>query len=395
MYQKIVNRLKLLSILGCFLSFSCFAAAGSSDQSKIKTTVDNAIKPLRQKYDIAGIAVAVSINGKNYFYNYGVASRETQQPVTNVTLFEVGSVSKTFVATLASYAQVNGQLSLTDSVSQHLPYLRGSSFDNISLMNLGTHTAGDFPLQPPDHIANANQLMDYYKNWKPTFVAGTHRNYSNLGIGLLGVVTAKSMDMPFADAMENKLFPKLGMKHTYINVPASQMKNYAQGYDKTDAPVRVNPGILAAEAYGVKTNTVDLIRFINANMGLIKLNGKFQRAITDTHIGYFKSGEIIQDLIWEQYPNTSTLETLLAGNSMQMIFQTNVVIKLSPPLQPQMEVLINKTGSTNGFGAYALYNPAKKMGIVILANKSYPIDQRVTAAYQILTQLGRQVAMNN
>lgn len=80
----------------------------------------------------------------------------------------------------------------------------------------------------------------------------------------------------------------------------------------------------------------------------------------------------------------------MAGNSAQMIFQSNPATKLIPPLQPQADVLINKTGSTHGFGAYALYNPAKKMGIVILANKNYPIDQRVTAAYQILTQLNSQ-----
>lgn len=391
MYRQAINTLRIAAALSLLAGCSSFASP-SADRPEIQGMVDAAVRPLMEKYAIPGMAVAVSVDGKNYFYNYGVASKSDGQPVSNTTLFEIGSLSKTLTATLASYAQVNGQLSLSDSVSRHLPYLKGGSFDNISLMNLGTHTAGDFPLQLPDEVSNEQQLMDYYKNWKPTHAAGTFRNYSNPGIGLLGVVTAKSMGVPFADAMEKTLFPQLGMTHSYVRVPAGQMKNYAQGYNKAGAPVRVNPGMLADEGYGVKTNTHDLIRFIDANMGLVKLDPKLQQAVTDTHIGYFKAGEITQDLIWEQYPDTAPLSRLLAGNANQMVYQGVTAVKLAPPLPPQADVLLNKTGSTGGFGAYALYAPARKIGIVILANRNYPNDERVTAAYRILSGLGARDA---
>lgn len=391
MYSTAIKTTGLVAALFIFSGCSSYAQQGV-DQSAIKKSVDATITPLMQKYAIAGMAVAVTVDGKNYFYNYGVASRESGQAVGNTTLFEIGSLSKTLTATLATYAQADGRLALTDKVSRHLPYLRGSSFDNVSLINLGTHTAGDFPLQLPDEITNEQQLMDYYKNWKPSHAVGTYRTYSNPGIGLLGVVTAKSMQMPFADAMEKTLFPQLGMAHTYINVPAAQMKNYAQGYNKADKPVRVNPGMLADEAYGVKTNTLDLIRFIDANMGLVKLDGKVQRAVADTHIGYYQAGAITQDLIWEQYPDTAKLQRLLAGNADAMVYQGSPATALTPPLPPQADVLLNKTGSTGGFGAYALYAPAKKIGIVMLANRNYPNDQRVSAAYRILSELGLQRA---
>ncbi|PHV02577.1 class C beta-lactamase [Iodobacter sp. BJB302] len=385
MRNKTIHLIKTMALLGCINPLS--HAAEDTDQAYIQKTVSTAIAPIQKEFNIPGIAVAVSIDGKNYFYNYGVASKEGKQAVSKDTLFEIGSISKTFTSTLASYAQINGQLSFSDSVSQHLPDLRGSAFDKVSLLNLATHTAGGLPLQVPDEIKNNDQLMAYYKNWQPEYAAGTYRVYSNPSIGLLGVITAKSMNTSFEDAIEKKLFPELGMTNSYINVPAAQMKNYAQGYNKKDAPVRVNPGVLASEAYGIKSSPADMIQFVNANMQIGKINHKVQQALINTHSGYFKSGALTQDLIWEQYAYPEKLSTLLEGNKDAMAYQANAANKINPPLAPQTNAWINKTGSTNGFAAYAAFIPARKIGIVILANKNYPIPSRVTAAYQILGQL--------
>lgn len=394
MANKIIMLSKLLPIFTCILATTSLAT-NDTDPCKIKDTVDHNILPLIKKYHIPGIAIAVTTNKKSCFYNYGIASKETQQPITKETLFEIGSLSKTFTATLAAYAQVNNQLALSDAASKYLPSLRGSSFDHITLLNLGTHTSGGLPLQVPQYIKNTEQLMQYFKHWHPTEAAGTHRSYSNPSIGMLGMITAKSMQHSFTTALEKKLFPELGMTHSYLNVPLQQVKNYAQGYNSKDQPVRLNAGILASEAYGIKSTTADLIRFIEANMQLVKLNEKLQQAINDTHTGYFKMGEMIQGLIWEQYPYPVTLKQLLSGNSNTMLYNHPLATAFIPPLPPQSKVLINKTGSTNGFAVYTAFIPAKKIGIVILANKPYPIDSRVTAAYQILTQLENQSALKN
>ncbi|HEY4074154.1 MAG TPA: class C beta-lactamase [Herbaspirillum sp.] len=398
MRKKTIELLKRLLISTCALAAASSHAADNADnadQCKIGAKVDDTIRPLMAKYGIPGMAVAISIDGKHCFYNYGVASKKTRQRVTGSTLFEIGSISKTFTATLASYAQADGKLSLSDSASRYLPFLKGSSFDRISLLNLGTHTSGGLPLQVPDNIHDTDQLMRYFKQWQPDYAAGTHRIYSNPGIGMLGMIAAKSMAASFSDAIEKNIFHPLGMTHSYINVPADQIRNYAQGYTKTGTPIRVQDAVLAPEAYGVKSGTADMIRFIEANMQAAGLDGKLQHAITDTHTGYFTAGPMTQDLIWEQYPYPVALEQLLAGNADMMAYQAVPATRLGPPLAPRTNVLINKTGSTNGFAAYVAFIPAKKTGIVILANKNYPIAPRVTAAYQILTQLDRQAVSAN
>lgn len=380
---------KLLTL--CLLSSSCLffgnVAVANAEPRNIDAVVQDAAHFVMSHYNVAGLAIAITVDGKPRFYNYGVASRETQQPVNNGTLFEIGSVSKTFTATLATYAQASGKLLLTDRPSAYVPELKGSPFDNVTLINLATHTAGGFPLQFPDDIRNATQMMAYFKAWQPTFAPGTYRTYANPSVGMLGMTAAKSMGMPFDQALEHRLFPELGMPNSFITVPANKLPAYAQGYDKNDKPVRLSLGVLGAEAYGVKTTSKDLIRFVEANMGLTETSPLLKRAMADTHTGYFQLRAMTQDLIWEQYRYPVSLDALLEGNSNKMAYESNAVTALNPPLPPQQSVWINKTGSTNGFGAYVAFVPAKKLGIVMLANKNFPNEARVRLAYRILTEL--------
>jgi beta-lactamase class C len=361
--------------------------AADTTQDIIKRTVDAAIRPLMAKDGIHGMAVGIVVGGKPYVYDYGVASTETGKPVTRDTLFELGSISKTFTATLASYAQVSGDLSLSDTTGKYLPVLQGSQFGNVKLVNLGTHTPGGLPLQVPDDIHNNDELMQFFKAWKPSCAPGTCRTYANPGIGTLGLITAKSMGQDFTPLMEQRVFSALGLKNSFIDVPQSRMPDYAQGYKKDGAPIRMAPGVLSAEAYGVKSTAADMTRFMQANMDLLQLDAKLQRAITETHTGYFKAGVLTQDLIWEQYAYPVALKTLLAGNSSTMVLKATPAVEIKPPLAPRQDVWINKTGSTNGFGAYVAFVPEKQLGIVMLANKNFPNEDRVAAAYKILSAL--------
>lgn len=375
---------KILSAV--LLSASAATSVFAADETKLKAITDAAIKPIIEKYAIPGIAVAITADGEDHIFNYGVESKDSGRPVAPTTLFELGSISKTFTATLASYAQASGQLSLSDKVGKYLPAMKGKPFGDIALMNLGTHTAGGFPLQLPDEIKTEKQLLEYFEAWRPSYAAGTQRSYANPSIGMLGYIVAKAMHGDFAALMQGKLFAGLGLKSTYIDVPKARLADYAQGYKRSGEPARMTPAMLSAEAYGVKSTAGDMIRFVGANMGLVKLDEKLQQAITNTHIGYFKAGAMSQDLIWEQYAYPAALNDLLEGNSPAML-KTMPVSELQPPMKPADDVWINKTGSTNGFGAYVAFIPKQRLGIVILANKNYPNEDRVAAAYQILTAL--------
>jgi beta-lactamase class C len=361
--QKITRRMAAAVVASCFLPLTGWAA---DDAAHVRAIVD----------------------GHAYFANYGVASRADKKPVTSGTLFELGSVSKTFTATLASYAQGEGKLALDDHPGKYMPLLKGHPIDQATLLNLGTYTAGGLPLQFPEDLTDP-QMTTYFQNWKPDAAPGVQRRYSNPSIGLLGHLAGLALQRDAGEAMEQQLFPQLGLKSTWIVVPDKAMVNYAQGYTDENKPIRVSPGVLATGAYGVKSTASDMLRYVQANIAPEQLTGPMRGAVNGTHVGYFEApvGGMVQGLGWEQYAWPVTLDNLLAGNGTPVIRQANAVTAIASPRIPAGPTLYNKTGSTNGFGAYVVFVPAQKIGIVLLANKAYPNADRIKAAYAIMEQL--------
>lgn len=355
-------------------------------QSELRASVDAAVMPTIAQLQIPGMAIAIAHRGERHFFNYGLASRDGGQAVDEHTLFELGSVSKLFTATLGAYAQAEGKLRLSDKASQHLPALRGSAFDQISLLDLAAYTPGGLPLQFPDAVQNERQMLDYYRAWQPAYPAGSQRLYSNPSIGLFGYLTAASLGEPFAPLLERQLFPQLGMTESYIQVPPAKMTRYAWGY-RNEQALRVQPGPLYAEAYGVKSTAADMLRFIEANLDPSQLPTSLRQAIATTHQGYYRVGDMTQGLGWERYAYPITLPRLQAGNSTQMALEPHAVEHFATPQPAEGDLLLNKTGSTNGFGAYVVLLPARETGLVILANRNYPNAERVRIALQILATL--------
>lgn len=360
-----------------------------AERARVARAVDRAVEPIMRRHDVPGMAVGVTVGGRRYLRTYGVASKAGGRRVSGRTIFEIGSLSKTFTATLGSWARERGALSLSDGASRHWPALAGTRFDQISLLDLATYTAGGLPLQFPDEVTDERRMLRYFRYWLPDHAPGARRLYSNPSIGLFGRLAARSLGRPFDELMERRLFPRLGLRSTFIDVPRHRMRDYAFGYSKDGEPIRVSPGVLDSEAYGVKSTAPDMIRFIEQNMGAGTGDADLRRAILATHTGYQRVRGMTQGLGWEIYGDPADLDALLEGNSPEVALEPNPVEALRPPQSPRRAGLVNKTGSTNGFGAYAAFVPSRRTGVVILANRNYPIPERVRAGHAILGAVHR------
>lgn len=372
----------LLSPLFIF-STSIYADNTPKDQ-EIKKLVDQNFKPLLEKYDVPGMAVGVIQNNKKYEMYYGLQSVQDKKAVNSSTIFELGSVSKLFTATAGGYAKNKGKISFDDTTGKYWKELKNTPIDQVNLLQLATYTSGNLALQFPDEVQTDQQVLTFFKDWKPKNPIGEYRQYSNPSIGLFGKVVALSMNKPFDQVLEKTIFPALGLKHSYVNVPKTQMQNYAFGYNQENQPIRVNPGPLDAPAYGVKSTLPDMLKFIHANLNPQKYPADIQRAINETHQGRYQVNTMYQALGWEEFSYPAPLQTLLDSNSEQIVMKPNKVTAISK--EPSVK-MYHKTGSTNGFGTYVVFIPKENIGLVMLTNKRIPNEERIKAAYAVLNAI--------
>ncbi|HFF5313606.1 TPA: ADC family extended-spectrum class C beta-lactamase, partial [Acinetobacter baumannii] len=372
----------LLSPLFIF-STSIYAGNTPKDQ-EIKKLVDQNFKPLLEKYDVPGMAVGVIQNNKKYEMYYGLQSVQDKKAVNSSTIFELGSVSKLFTATAGGYAKNKGKISFDDTPGKYWKELKNTPIDQVNLLQLATYTSGNLALKFPDEVKTDQQVLTFFKDWKPKNSIGEYRQYSNPSIGLFGKVVALSMNKPFDQVLEKTIFPALGLKHSYVNVPKTQMQNYAFGYNQENQPIRVNPGPLDAPAYGVKSTLPDMLSFIHANLNPQKYPADIQRAINETHQGRYQVNTMYQALGWEEFSYPATLQTLLDSNSEQIVMKPNKVTAISK--EPSVK-MYHKTGSTTGFGTYVVFIPKENIGLVMLTNKRIPNEERIKAAYAVLNAI--------
>jgi beta-lactamase class C ACT/MIR len=378
----------LISILAIALSGAALAQSKNPipNEAALKKVVSQQVGALMAAQQIPGMAVAVLWQGKTFYYSFGQADVAANRLVTPDTIFELGSISKTFAGVIGAMALERGEISLTDPVSKHWPQLTAKPWQQINMQHLATYTAGGLPLFMPDSVTDKTSLLAYYQQWQPQFPAGTQRVYANSSIGLFAHLAVAAGGNTYAEAFSQQLSVPLQLRQTFLQVPKSAEAHYAWGYNEGKA-VRIGSGVLLDEAGGAKASVRDLASWLQANMQPALITSPVLRAgIVRAQQHYAKSGQMYQGLGWEMLDYPVSLSALTAATDPAFV-QGSAATFIYPATALQQNSWVHKTGATGGFGAYAAFIPSRQVGIVLLANKRYPNSLRVKLAYQVLENL--------
>src|SRR5439155_3485876 len=212
----IVKSILIPTVIGVLLA----AGAARAQQVNVEQIVAQRVQPiLPENGKGGGVAVAVRINGKTEFLNYGLADLAENRPVGTDSIFNLGSVGKVFATTLLAQAVKQGELSLDDPVAKYVTDLqRGGDIRRITLGQLASHTSG-LPRVPGqyEHWHRGNytfpDFVRFLNSWKadPKHEPGKQYLYSNAAMVLLRVALERRFNTRFAALMHQRITGPLGM----------------------------------------------------------------------------------------------------------------------------------------------------------------------------------------
>jgi len=250
------------------LSFLSIVLLISSNSAQKPDKVDEFIQTEMQKQHIPGVALAVIRDGKVIkSKGYGAANVETNTPVTNETVFKIGSISKPIIAMGIMLLVEEGKISLDDKVGK---YLDGTpdTWKDITVRHLLSHTSGiirEAPGFDPGKIQpDADVIKTAYQS-PLVFTPGEKYQYCNVGYFSLAEIIRQVSGKPWGEFLTERIFKPFGMNSTRTTTFDEIIPNRANGYSFSGSKLSNAEVYLALRPSGAFLSTIsDLIKLENA-----------------------------------------------------------------------------------------------------------------------------------
>jgi len=240
-----------IPLLAALIAATATAARPDMD-TEIERTVARNVEPLVAPNGAGGLAVAVHMDGRTLYFNYGLADQAGKRPITSDSLFNVASVRKVFEAAIVAQAVLDGEMKLDDPVAKYVGELQGDYIRRVTLGQLVTHTSG--LLLPSDHPPWLPQpyslagFFDTLNTWQPQNgeAPGRQRIYTHAGYVLLQLVLERRYSTPIADLIDRRVIKPLAMDSTTVPargaddralLPPQLMARAVQGYAEDGRPI--------------------------------------------------------------------------------------------------------------------------------------------------------------
>jgi D-alanyl-D-alanine-carboxypeptidase/D-alanyl-D-alanine-endopeptidase len=329
----------------------------------------------------AAIAIGFVDPNGTQFYGHGKMSNTSNATVDENTIFAIGSNTKVFTTIILADMVNKGLIKLDDPIEKYLPSnvtVPSYNGHKITIEDLATHNAGlpEFPdnycpsFDPTktavqDSIQYRKDLFNCTKNYSfdqfyqglsNTTIQrepGTKVEYSTFGIGLLGhILTLKSNMSSFDELLENNILDVLGMNDTIFGLSDSQKSRLAVGHFNGQELPTWNMSSPLAPGGGLHSTASDMLKFLSANMGLIKT--KLDDAMQVSHLIRDSTGQVLPNNL-QSSDKDNTIEEYVG---LGWFVTTNY----------GHEVIWHNGATIGGYNAYMAFNPATERGIVILCS---------------------------
>ncbi len=284
MIANLIQRSRFCSGMGSILISTLLMLGGVNASAQIVqpsadelAALDRLVQAHLDQNNIPGGLVAVASRGRIiHLKTYGMANVELSVPVTDSTVFEIGSISKQFVSATVMLLVQETKLGLDDPIHQYLSDLPGEWL-GVTVRQLLTHTSGipdyeeirtydvyRFRLTPEEVIQIAHSRpMD--------FAPGTGWYYSNTGYFLLSMIVERIEGRPLGQVLESRIFGPLEMTQTRMADPEAIIRHRASGYwvNKVGELINRNPTETSSTlgAGGILSSAYDLAKWDEALYG--------------------------------------------------------------------------------------------------------------------------------